>query len=164
MFDSHTHKTYTVAGSYGTVRKGYNMRKINIYFAGSIRGGRDDAALYAHIVEELGKYGTVLTEHVGDVALATLGEDGKSDKYIYNRDVKWLSASDLLVAEVTTPSLGVGYEICKAEQYEKMVLCLYRPAPGRKLSAMVAGNPYVQIEHYQGRDDLNKLFKDYFLE
>ena len=36
----------------------------NIYFAGSIRGGRNDAALYLKIVEQLKQYGTVFTEHV----------------------------------------------------------------------------------------------------
>ena len=35
-----------------------------IYFAGSIRGGRQDADLYLRIVEQLKAYGTVLTEHV----------------------------------------------------------------------------------------------------
>ncbi len=140
------------------------MRKINIYFVSAVSGGSDDAPLHMHIIEELSQYGIVLTEHVGDAALAVQGEDGKTDEYIYNRDVEWLVEADLLVAEVTTPSLGVGYEICKAEQHGKMVLCLYRPAPDRKLSAMVAGNPYVQIEHYQARGDLAVLFKGYFLE
>ncbi len=140
------------------------MNKIKIYFAGSIRGGRDVADLYAGIIEELSKYGIVLTEHVGDAALAVQGEDGKTDAHIYNRDVEWLVEADLLVAEVTTPSLGVGYEIAKAEHHGKMILCLYRPGPDRKLSAMIAGNAYVQIEHYKSRSDLAELFKGYFLE
>ena len=37
-----------------------------IYFCGSIRGGRDDAALYRRIIDQLREYGEVLTEHVGD--------------------------------------------------------------------------------------------------
>lgn len=47
-----------------------------IYFAGSIRAGRKDAALYARIVAVLKKYGTVLTEHVGDPNLTERGELG----------------------------------------------------------------------------------------
>ena len=39
---------------------------LKIYFCGSIRAGRDDAALYAKIIDNLKTYGTVLTEHVGD--------------------------------------------------------------------------------------------------
>lgn len=37
-----------------------------IYFCGSIRGGRDDAALYKRIIDQLKQYGEVLTEHIGD--------------------------------------------------------------------------------------------------
>ena len=46
---------------------------LNIYFAGSIRGGRADASLYQRIVKILQRYGTVLTEHVAD---PTLTEEG----------------------------------------------------------------------------------------
>lgn len=44
-----------------------------IYFAGSIRAGRDDVELYARIVGLLQKYGRVLTEHVGDPNLKESG-------------------------------------------------------------------------------------------
>ena len=40
-----------------------------IYFCGSIRGGRDDAALYRRIIDQLKEYGEVLTEHVGDASI-----------------------------------------------------------------------------------------------
>ena len=46
---------------------------MNIYFCGSIRAGRDDAALYTRLIEQLKKYGKVLTEHVGDSALLDQG-------------------------------------------------------------------------------------------
>ena len=45
-----------------------------IYFAGSIRAGRNDAELYAKIVTTLQNYGKVLTEHVGDPNLTESGE------------------------------------------------------------------------------------------
>ncbi len=37
--------------------------------------------------------------------------------------MKWIEASDLVIAEVTTPSLGVGYEIHAAEG--KTVYAIY---------------------------------------
>ena len=40
-----------------------------IYFCGSIRGGRDDTALYKRIIDQLKDYGEVLTEHIGDANL-----------------------------------------------------------------------------------------------
>ncbi len=38
---------------------------MNIFFSGSIRGGRDDRDLYVDLIEHLEDHGTVLTEHVG---------------------------------------------------------------------------------------------------
>ena len=45
-----------------------------IYFAGSIRAGRNDAELYSNIVKILKRYGTVLTEHVGNPNMKETGE------------------------------------------------------------------------------------------
>ena len=59
-----------------------------------------------------------------------MGEDGVSDVFIYERDVKWLAEADFVVAEVTQPSLGVGYELGYAEAHRKPTLCLFRPSSG----------------------------------
>ncbi|HEV7680801.1 MAG TPA: hypothetical protein VGO68_01665 [Pyrinomonadaceae bacterium] len=48
---------------------------MKIYFAASIRGGRDDWSTYLEIVKQLREYGEVLTEHVGNVELSAVGED-----------------------------------------------------------------------------------------
>ena len=100
-----------------------------IYFAGAIRGGREDAALYAEIVSLLMGYGEVLTEHIGDVALTSAGESN-TDGEIHDRDLAWLSEADVLVAEVTTPSLGVGYEIGKATEGARPSCVSSDPAKG----------------------------------
>ena len=134
----------------------------NIYFAGAIRGGREDAALYLEIVGLLKSYGNVLTEHVGGAALTADGEDERDDRSIHDRDLAWLKSSAHLVAEVTTPSLGVGYEIGKATEWGKPTLCLYRPREGRSLSAMIAGCPGVVVREYQGREELRQAFDDFF--
>ena len=133
---------------------------MKIYFAGAIRGGRDDAALYHAIVEQLRNFGEVLTEHVADTELGVLGQD-IGDQNIHDRDLDWLEAADVLVAEVTTPSLGVGYEIGKATEWGKRVLCLYRPSEGRALSAMIAGCPKVIVCEYQSVTELDRLFSTY---
>jgi hypothetical protein len=134
---------------------------MKIYFAGSIRGGRDDFALYFAIIEQLKDYGEVLTEHVGDAELRAIGESG-SDKEIHDRDLAWLSTAGCLVAEVTTPSLGVGYEVAKAIAWEKPILCLSRPADGRALSAMIAGSGGVTVREYQTTADLKQILADFF--
>ena len=134
---------------------------MNIYFAGAIRGGREDVALYFEIIELLGEYGNVLTEHIGNAELTGLGEID-DDRKIHDRDLAWLRQADYLVAEVTTPSLGVGYEIGKATEWDKPVLCLYRPSEGRKLSAMIAGCRGVVVREYGSIEDLKDVFDSFF--
>jgi len=135
---------------------------MNIYFAGSIRGGRDDQELYLGVIEELGKYGTVLTEHIGDKALTGQGEVTITDEYIFERDMAWVREADVIVAEVSTPSLGVGYELGQSESMGKPILCLYRKTEGKRLSAMVAGNSYVKIFEYKTIEDVVVILADYF--
>ena len=131
---------------------------MTIYFAGSIRGGRDDQAIYLQIIELLNRHGTVLTEHLGSEALGDAGED-LADGDIHDRDLEWLRRADVLVAEVTTPSLGVGYEIGRAVEWGKRVICLYRPSRERRLSGMVAGCAGVTVHTYQDVSELPDLFR-----
>jgi len=133
---------------------------MKIYFAGSIRGGRDDKELYLEIINLLGKYGKVLTEHIGDKTLSAMGEDGPTDEYIYDRDMAWLNEADVVVAEVTTPSIGVGYEIGKMEG-KKPTLCLYREQDGKRISAMIGGNKNLQLKKYKTVQNVEAILEHF---
>jgi 2'-deoxynucleoside 5'-phosphate N-hydrolase len=133
---------------------------MKIYFAGAIRGGREDVALYLELVELLQAHGTVLTEHVAE-QLTSHGE-ALDDRAIHDRDLAWLKAADCLVAEVTTPSLGVGFEIAKATEWGLRVLCLFRPNSGRILSALIAGSDRLTVREYQSPADVKEIFEQYF--
>lgn len=135
---------------------------MRIYFAGSIRGGREDAARYEEIITLLQRHGTVLTEHVGSATLSALGEDGPTDAYIYDRDMAWLREADVVVADVTVPSLGVGYELAKAEEWKKKTLCIFRPSSGRRVSAMIAGAGCFPLLPYEQISDLQNIFTHFF--
>ena len=93
---------------------------INIYFAGAIRGGRQDSVWYKIIIEILGQHGHVFTEHVGSENLI-YGEKGLHDRDLHDRDLIWIRQCQVLIAEVTVPSLGVGYEIGRAVAYKKPI-------------------------------------------
>lgn len=121
---------------------------MRIYFAGSIRAGREDVNLYNEIIQHLKKYGEVLTEHVGDYSLSVEGQRQLPDTYIYERDMEWLSESQIVVAEVTVPSLGVGYEISAAIERKIPVIALFRSGRGRQLSAMIRGSKKVDVIDY----------------
>ena len=133
-----------------------------IYFAGSIRGGRVDAELYRHMIDYMSQAHTVLTEHVGSNKLC-LNEQGRDrDARIYEQDAAWLRECDVLVAECTCPSLGVGYELAYAESHNKPVHIFYNPSKCQ-LSAMLTGNAYFNIYPYDKEEDiypiLDKILK-----
>ena len=134
---------------------------MKIYFAASIRGGRGDSELYRELIEKLGRFGQVLTEHVGDPSLTDSGEKASQNEDIFHRDMSWLQEADAVVAEVTTPSLGVGYEIGWAELSGKPIICLYRHQHDRQLSAMIAGNPQLQVKVYEKVEDAVELVADF---
>ena len=116
-----------------------NVAGLKIYFSGSIRGGREDALVYRDLIDYLKTFGSVLTEHIGDPGL--VDERHIPPCRIHERDMEWLVAADLVIAEVTTPSLGVGYELGRAVAMGKPVLCLYRRQEGKMLSGMISGSP-----------------------
>ena len=131
---------------------------MTIYFAGSISGGRGDQAIYSQIIEILKQHGTVLTEHFGEAALTAAGEN-LADRDIHDRDLEWLRKADVLVAEVTTPSLGVGYEIGRAVEWGKRVIGLYRPSPERRLSGMIAGCAGIMVHPYDEPSELPAILR-----
>lgn len=135
---------------------------MKIYFAGSIRGGREDAALYLQIIDYLKTFGEVLTEHVGSPSLTSAGDDGPNDKFIHDRDLDWLQSSDVLVAEVTAVSMGVGYEIGRAVEAGKPVLCLFRPDSGKNLSAMISGCEELTLVNYSGLEEAKVAIRNFF--
>ncbi|MAQ44030.1 MAG: nucleoside 2-deoxyribosyltransferase [Candidatus Marinimicrobia bacterium] len=130
---------------------------MRIYFAGSIRGGRDDVELYIDIIEYLKNFGEVLTEHIGNQIISSDGENNMSDLDIHDRDMNWLLDSDIIIAEVTNPSLGVGYEIGRAIENNKKIICLYRKNNKNRLSAMIAGSEKIININYSNLNDFKLL-------
>ncbi|XP_076023723.1 5-hydroxymethyl-dUMP N-hydrolase [Genypterus blacodes] len=139
---------------------------MKIYFCGSIRGGREDVEVYRKIVSKLQNYGRVLTEHVSCTELTERGEDraAPGDRHIHDRDVDWLRQSDVVVAETTQPSLGVGYELGRAVDMKKKILCLFRPSSGRNLSAMIRGahdGEFFLVRDYS-QEEVENVLEEFF--
>lgn len=134
-------------------------RNLKIYFGGSIKGGRSKVEDYKKIVDYLKTIGTVLDEHVADPNLQSSGESITSTE-IYNRDVSWINECDILIAEVTVPSLGVGYEIGYAESLNKRIICLYQN--DESISAMIKGNNSITHISYDDVSELLTKLSTYF--
>jgi 2'-deoxynucleoside 5'-phosphate N-hydrolase len=121
---------------------------MNIYFACSITGGREFEPVYQAIIAALLENGhTVPTAHLADSGVKAL-EAVVSPREVYERDVAWIRECDTLVAEVSTPSHGVGYEVAYALNQGKPVLCLHHAS--RSISKMLSGNSdlNLQVKHY----------------
>ncbi len=134
------------------------MKKV--YFACSIRGGRSDAAIYKKLVKVIDQHAKVLTEIFADKKLTAAGMKEPAGD-IWSNDIKWIEQADVLIAEVTNPSLGVGYEIAKAEKLGKPILCLFRPEGERKLSAMIQGSPSATVVEYRQLKTAEHAIKEF---
>ncbi|MBI2573364.1 nucleoside 2-deoxyribosyltransferase [Candidatus Woesearchaeota archaeon] len=138
-------------------------KSLKIYFAASIRGGRELQPVYEEIVTFLETKGKVLTEHLREKTLTNQGEQGITTQQIFERDMKFLQEANVMIAEVTVPSLGVGYELAVAEQLRIPILCLYYPIGGKSLSAMIQGNTKLVVKEYRTLDEAKKEIEE-FLE
>jgi nucleoside 2-deoxyribosyltransferase len=125
---------------------------MNVYFSCSLTGGRNDEAIYGAIVAHLLARGhDVPTAHLADPQVMDL-EKIVEPADIYARDTAWIEACDAVIAEVSTPSHGVGYEIAYALGLGKPVLCCFRR--GVRVSKMITGNdtPGLEVLEYDAAD------------
>jgi nucleoside 2-deoxyribosyltransferase len=126
---------------------------MNIYFACSITGGREFEPVYQAIIKALLADGhSIPTAHLADSGVKAL-EAIVSPREVYERDVAWIRDCDALIAEVSTPSHGVGYEISYALSVGKPVLCIYQE--GQPISKMLTGNshPHILVNPYQNPEN-----------
>nr|WP_279341147.1 nucleoside 2-deoxyribosyltransferase [Geothrix sp. SG198] len=108
-----------------------------MYLSCSLTGGRGDQPVVAALVARMEALGhRVLTAHLAD-ASAMVSDGGLAPEAVYERDTAWLRASEAVIAEVSTPSHGVGFEIAYALERGKPVLCLARE--GVRVSKMLTG-------------------------
>jgi nucleoside 2-deoxyribosyltransferase len=112
---------------------------MNIYFACSITGGREFEPVYQEIVSALESDGhEIPTSHLVRSEVME-NERILAPHDVYERDVNWIKNCDVLIAEVSVPSHGVGYEIAFALNIGKPVLCIHQKE--RRVSKMITGNP-----------------------
>jgi len=122
---------------------------MNIYFACSITGGREYETIYQTITRALLNDGhEVPTALLAEPTVVDL-ESIVTPQEVYTRDVAWICTCDALIAEVSVPSHGVGYEIGFALGQGKPVLCVFQE--GRLISKMILGNPHpaLRVHSYQ---------------
>ncbi len=136
---------------------------MNVYFACSITGGRQFEPVYQDLTAALLANGhEIPTAHPADSTVTEL-EGRVSPREVYERDVSWILEADALIAEVSVPSHGVGYEVGFALAVGKPVLCLYQD--GRKISKMISGNPHpkLQTKTYRDSQEAIQLAREFLM-
>lgn len=132
-----------------------------IYCAGAIRGDTTFQNNFLEIINFLESQGyTVLAELNGKYNSSI----PLTDKQIYTRDVKWIERSELVVAEISGPSLGVGFEIAYALFQKKIPVLAFASKETNNLSALIAGcdSDLLTVKEYENIEDLHKKIKNYF--
>jgi 2'-deoxynucleoside 5'-phosphate N-hydrolase len=141
---------------------------MHIYLACTVRGDRgalSTVRAVADTVESMGH--TVLTRHLlGDDADAE--EAGLTERAVFERDLEWLEQADVLIADASGSSYGVGFEvgyvIGRAAETSQRVLLLYDAARRSKVSRLIAGNTHPACTTYPYRDTADLLrFVEVFL-
>ena len=117
---------------------------MRIYLACTVRGDRAGTAAGRVICDRLQHHGhEVLTTHLlaDDVETA---ESALTETDIYRRDLEWLSSCDVLVAEASGSSYGVGFEVGyvlgRADVHGQRVLLLYNAERRGVVSRLIVGN------------------------
>ena len=138
---------------------------MKIYFAASLQNSTiEKIEFYNQIIQQLSRWGKVLTEKIGDRKFqAKRRKANVSSKKIHDYDLKLLLESDVVVTEISTPSLGVGYEIGRAIENKKPVLCLHNENVIKRvsISKMILGAPMVKVCGYKTLKDIKLAIKDF---
>ena len=128
---------------------------MKIYFSGSIYGGRQKLNTYKKLIKKLQEYGEVLNPEVADDNVL-VDEIGRDEEVFENLEKEMLK-TDLIFAEVTVPSLGVGYELGYADSHNKKIICIYDKTITPKITTMLRGNKRLKIIPYT---DINNIIEN----
>jgi hypothetical protein len=133
---------------------------MNIYCAGAIKGDISYQSFYKNIVEYLCETGHMAYSELNK-ELFTSGS--LTDREIFTRDVQWIKESQLMIAEISGPSLGVGFEISFALYVLNIpVLACYHFDAG-KVSSMITGctSDLLTVKSYTSIEELKVLIDNF---
>ena len=120
---------------------------MKIYISGAIYGGTQKIETYKILVKELEKFGEVLNKQVAEENTIE-NEKYQKDEEIYTDLENKLYSADIIFAEVSIPSLGVGYELGFADKLGKKIVAIYDKNYIEKVSTMIRGNKRIKLIPY----------------
>ncbi len=146
----------------------YNSGAVNIYLACTVRGDRGALGVARALADALEYMGhSILTRHLLDDDVEA-AESALTERQVFERDLAWLQAADVVIAEASGSSYGVGFEVGyvlgRAHATGQRVLLLYDSARRPLVSRLISGNVHPNCTTYPYRDAEDLLrFVDQFL-
>jgi 2'-deoxynucleoside 5'-phosphate N-hydrolase len=141
---------------------------MTIYLACTVRGDRGGVLAGRAICERLEHHGHVVqTKHLLADNVET-AESRISERDVFRRDHDWLTACDVLIAEASGSSYGVGFEVgyvlSRAHASGQRVVLLYDAARRDKVSRLITGNcdPLCTTFPYQSLEELREFIDQRF--
>ena len=134
---------------------------MKVYCAGAIKGDTTYQNNYIEMIRFI--------ESMNHTALAEL--NGKfnasvplSDNKIYTRDIEWIEESKVMIAEISGPSLGVGFEIAYALFQKEIPVLALASSEVEKISAMITGcnSELLTVKKYQNIEEMQNIISNYF--
>ncbi len=119
---------------------------MQIYLACTVRGDRGTVAGLRALVKALESAGyTILTKHLLDDNVDG-AESALTERAVYERDIAWLEACDILIADASGSSFGVGFEVGyvlgRSDRTDQRVILLYRADRRDQISRLIVGNAH----------------------
>lgn len=99
----------------------------------------------SNIISNLGE------EIISDWVTLKNPNPGLDERGIFERDYLAIKSCEVMLAEVSEPSIGIGMEIMLAHTLKKKIICIHQ---NKKISNFLKGIPNVSILSY---DDIRSL-------
>lgn len=141
----------------GESEENHPCNGLRVYCSGPIRGDTSYVENYHYLIKKVEELGAVaLTERSMGQKLEDEKPGTDADRGIYLRDMEWLKSSHCVVAEVSAPSLGAGFEIAYALFVMGIPVLAFHSTKGGRLSAMIEGCdlPNLKVIHYDRIEEI----------
>lgn len=122
----------------------------NIMITGTITSAKEDSLkIYETLVEELSQYTDKIYSPIDTIKFKGTNEE------MYTRVMKLLQETDLVIAEMSSPSTGQGMELQEAVRLNIPIIIVAKV--GSKISSTVLGSGKVKATlFYNDKDDIKK--------
>jgi 2'-deoxynucleoside 5'-phosphate N-hydrolase len=126
---------------------------MKIFFTYKSKGSIDTPEKLKKIEEYLEKKSILLSKDIRNSNVKYSGESMENYD-IFNKNINLIKESDIVIADVSIPSLGVGYLINYSKNLNKKIICLYEVQVKQELSLIINGDKDLKIIKYNNLDDL----------